>query len=73
MGQLLYANALGQDTIKLKSGTVTQRVRVPHGMMEDVVRPHFGETVVVMVRALSRNGLVLETIDSASNASSGDV
>jgi hypothetical protein len=54
---------MSQDIIKLKSPDKTYSVQVPHGMMEDVVRPHFGEIVTVTGRLLRRNVILLETID----------
>jgi hypothetical protein len=67
-GQLLYANAMGQGIIKLKSPDRTYSVHVPDGMMEDVVRPHFGETVTVTGHLLRRNVIRLETIDRSADS-----
>lgn len=71
-GVLLEADATNEQAGKIEivsEGDKRHRVQVPRGMMSDIVKPWFEETVIARVRRKGRE-MLLETIDLADDIDS---
>jgi hypothetical protein len=68
IGTLLEADAKSQKEGLIEvveEGGKTRRIRVPRGMMRDIVKPMFEEQVIVAARSVGRGKYELESIDLA--------